>query len=93
MSSELGRKSLDPRSNPLLGQMLAEAATVMIWIADLDKQCIYFNNSWLSFRCRTTEQEYGFAWAEGVHPEDFDTCIKIYNEAFDSRQAFSMDYR
>lgn len=86
-------EQFNPGNNALLGQMLAEAATVMIWIADTEKSCIYFNQSWLSFRGRSLEQEFGFGWADGVHPEDFDRCLKIYTEAFDAREAFSMDYR
>lgn len=84
---------LDPNKNPFLGQMLAKSATVLIWISNHEKECVYFNDSWLSFRGKTLAEEYGFGWAEGVHPDDYDRCLKIFVEAFDARQAFSMDYR
>ena len=65
----------------------------LIWRARPDKLCDYFNSAWLNFTGRTIEQEYGNGWTQGVHPDDFDYCLKTYVNSFDRREAFVKDYR
>lgn len=65
----------------------------LIWRSRLDKKCDYFNRTWLEWTGKTLDQEFGFGWTEGVHEDDFDRCVKIYETAFDKREPFYMEYR
>lgn len=72
---------------------LANSSSALIWTSGTDKLCNYFNDTWLKFTGRNIEQEKGNGWAEGVHPDDYDRCLKTYVTAFDKREEFEMEYR
>jgi PAS domain S-box-containing protein len=74
-------------------RIVADAAPVLIWMSGMDKLCTFFNKPWLDFTGRTLEQELGNGWAEGVHPDDLERCLKVYSEAFEARKPFVMQYR
>ena len=74
-------------------RIMADSAPVLIWIANTDKLCYFFNEGWLSFTGRTQEEEYGNGWTTGVHPDDMQFCMTTYINAFDARIPFKMEYR
>jgi PAS domain S-box len=74
-------------------RIVADAAPVLIWMSSVDKLCTFFNKRWLEFTGRSLEQEMGNGWAQGVHRDDLQKCLKTYTEAFDARKPFVMQYR
>ena len=74
-------------------RLLADSTPVFIWLSGTDKLCTWFNKTWLNFTGRSMAQETGNGWTESIHPDDFDQCMQVYNEAFDARETFSMEYR
>jgi PAS domain S-box-containing protein len=72
---------------------MADHAPVLLWMAGTNAECEFFNQRWLAFTGRTLEQEVGNGWAEGIHPEDFQSCMHTFLDAFVSRRDFAMEYR
>ncbi len=74
-------------------RLVADTAPALIWMADTDKLCIYFNKPWLDFTGRSIESQVGNGWAEGVHAEDLRKSMDTYTQSFDRREEFRMEYR
>ena len=74
-------------------RQVADNAPVMIWMTDENKQCNFVNKGWLRFTGKTSEQELGFGWIEGMHPDDYSHCAEVFDDAFNSREQYSVEYR
>lgn len=72
---------------------LADFAPVMIWAADPDRRSVYFNRPWLDFTGRPADDELGFGWTEGIHPEDRAAAIAAIDAAYSSFEPFETEYR
>lgn len=72
---------------------VADSAPVLLWMAETDKQYNFVNRSWLRFTGRTFAQELGNGRTTGIHPEDLSFYLDSYNNAFDAREGFQMEYR
>jgi PAS domain S-box-containing protein len=74
-------------------RLVADTAPVMFWMSGVDRQCVYFNRRWLDFRGRGHDEEAGFGWLSGVHPDDTRRYLDTYATAFETRRTFELEYR
>lgn len=72
---------------------MADQAPALIWMADTQNLGTWYNLHWLKYTGRTMEQELGFGWIDGMHPNDRERCANYCQIAFDARQRFEMEFR
>ena len=74
-------------------RQLADAAPALIWMANSERRCTYFNRGWLAFRGKSADHEMDHGWLEGVHPEDREQAVRDYQNAYEKRQPLHQTYR
>lgn len=72
---------------------LFENFPALIWRSGLDTKFNYFNKGWLIWTGRTLEQDLGDGWRQGVHPDDLQSFLNTYQEAFKVRGSFQIEFR
>lgn len=72
---------------------MADNSPVMIWVCGADKQFSYFNLTWQEYTGQSLDQQIGSGWYKNVHPEDRVIFNLTFNNAFDLRQPFQLEYR
>jgi PAS domain S-box-containing protein len=72
---------------------LADQAPALIWMADTRNLGTWYNRRWLEYTGRALEQELGFGWIEGMHPDERQRCATFCQTAFDGQQKFDMEFR
>lgn len=74
-------------------RMMAEMAPVMIWTADLNGFCDFFNQVWLKFTGYAMNESAGTGWTKSLHPEDLNAYLETFFSAFRSRKDFRAEFR
>jgi PAS domain S-box-containing protein len=72
---------------------MADCAPVMIWVASPDRKCVYLNRPWLDFTGRALDDELGFGWHAGIHPDDREACVEARERAHSTSAPFEVEYR
>jgi PAS domain S-box-containing protein len=90
---ERQRADLALRESEQRFRLMADAAPVMIWMADTEMRCTWLNATWLAFVGRRLEEELRFGWIEHMHPDDVATNLERYTTAFRARLPVTMEYR
>ncbi|PWJ54262.1 PAS domain S-box-containing protein [Dyadobacter jejuensis] len=74
-------------------RQVADSAPALIWMTGANRESIFFNKAWFNFTGRSPEQELGSGWEDGVHPYDLAHLLDTYQNAFDKKQAFYVEFR
>lgn len=74
-------------------RIIANTASVLIWMSDNNGQCIFFNQPWLDFTGRSLKTQLTIGWIEDVHIEDRERCLNLYQEALANQDRFQVEYR
>lgn len=93
MKDNLRRFTMEIEKSKEQFREVADSAPVMIWMTDENKQCNFVNKGWLKFTGRQKDQEMGYGWIEGMHPDDYGHCFEVFENAFMQRTEYSLEYR
>jgi PAS domain S-box-containing protein len=93
MKDNLRRFTMEIEKSKEQFREVADSAPVMIWMTDEHKQCNFVNKGWLKFTGRKKEDELGYGWIEGMHPDDYTRCSDVFEDAFSRRREYSLEYR
>jgi len=74
-------------------RFIANAAPVMIWMSNAEKQITYLNQTWLDYTGWPLDAALGHRWVEILHPDDMDRCREQYEKAFELRESYRVEYR
>ncbi|QEG38816.1 PAS domain S-box protein [Roseimaritima ulvae] len=75
---------------------MANNAPTMLWVTEADGSCSFLSRGWYEYTGQTEEEGLGgsgFGWLEAVHPDDRDESGRIFREANEKHEFFSLDYR
>ena len=72
---------------------MADQAPVLIWIADSDGRCTWFNRPWTEFTGRPMALDLGMGWMDGVHADERERIATQDTRAATTREAFVWEYR
>lgn len=74
-------------------QVIVDAVPVLIWTSNDAKEFNYFNSTWLKFTGRKLEDELNNGWLHSIHTADINSFTYTYEQAFEKREAFKIQYR
>jgi PAS domain S-box-containing protein len=81
------------RESETLFRHMADFSAMLIWTADENMLCTYFNQRVLDFTGRSMEELCGEGWLKLVHETDLQRCVETYTAAYDTKEPFVMEYK
>ncbi|QDT92119.1 PAS domain-containing hybrid sensor histidine kinase/response regulator [Gimesia algae] len=67
--------------------------SLLIWTSNSDQQFDLFNQAWLLFTNSTLEQNLNEGWQQFIHPNDLNSFLKSFQDAYAAQAGFQCEYR
>ena len=72
---------------------MAEALPLIMWTARPDGELDYYNRSWFAYTGMTLEETQGWGWTPILHPDDRQTCVERWTEAYRTGKPYDVEVR
>ncbi|MBV9506875.1 MAG: PAS domain S-box protein [Acidobacteriia bacterium] len=72
---------------------MANAAPVLLWVADAGGNVTFVNRQWTEFTGRPAEEALGSRWSRNVHPEDVPRIVEARRSALERRALHTFECR
>jgi PAS domain S-box-containing protein len=73
--------------------VLRDFPTLVWYCGPDDPELIWVNDTWLEFTGRSFDEERGYGFLEGVHPDDRDHVVAVYLDHYRRRAPYQLEYR
>jgi PAS domain S-box-containing protein len=87
------RKADITQESERLFKEMADAAPVMLWLADTEGRRYFFNTRWLRMTGKSLQEQMGDGWLQTVHPDDRANLVTRYSNGVKSGDRLEMEYR
>lgn len=91
--TEKRRAEEELRLSEMRFRHMADTAPVLIWMADTEMFCTFFNRRVLEFTGHQAEDLLGVGWLRLVHEDDLQRYQDAYVSGYERQQPFTMEYR
>ncbi|WDM69485.1 PAS domain S-box protein [Xanthomonas cucurbitae] len=81
------------RESEIRFRALCETVPAMIWMADAQGDCVYWNPRWYHFTGQGEDQALEQGWWDVVHPDDAVRVRQTFAQALEQRGEFVAEYR
>ena len=72
---------------------MADNSPIMIWLSRPSKLRSYFNQTWLEYAGETPGKLLERNWVNRIHHDDRNRFEATFDEAFDARKSYTVEYR
>lgn len=74
-------------------RQLTEGLPLLVWSCTADGWCDYLSLQWVKYTGVNAEDQLGYEWLNGLHPDDRDATAAAWRGAVEARSEYDVEYR